>query len=59
MEYAFDDGLEIERQITKEELAADLKLKYELKNNNSEIQLEKVYKIGEESYQSYRYQNGN
>lgn len=56
LEFAFDDGLEIERPIAEVELPENLKLKYkELASQYSKIDLEKVFKIGEESYEFYCY----
>lgn len=60
LEFAFDDGLEVERPIAQEELPDALQLKYdELSKEYSKIHLEKVYKIGEKSYEFYCYKNGN
>ena len=49
LEFAIDDGLEIERPITQDELPATLKEKYtELKSDYDKIYLEKVFKLGED-----------
>ena len=56
LEFAFDDGLEIERPIQNVELPKDLKLKYdELTAIYPKIHLEKVFKIGDEAYEFYCY----
>lgn len=59
LEFALNDGLEIERQIKPGELPTDLKIKYdELKNEYDEIFIEKVFKLGaKRSYEFYCYQN--
>lgn len=59
LEFAWDDGLEIERPIQADELPAELKAKYdELLPQNDHILLEKVFKIGDESFEFYCYKNG-
>ncbi|PJZ46394.1 sulfite exporter TauE/SafE family protein [Leptospira brenneri] len=59
LEFAFDDGLEIERQISPEELPPKHKAKYEeLMPQYDQILLEVVYKIGSHrSYEFYCYTN--
>lgn len=59
LEFAIDDGLEIERPIHAAELPKSLKKKYDqLLSQYDEILLEKVFKIGDESYEFYCYKNG-
>ncbi|TGN19536.1 sulfite exporter TauE/SafE family protein [Leptospira idonii] len=55
LEYALDEGLEIEREIGFHELPENLKQKYNsLKSNYDEILLEKVFKINSKStYEFY------
>lgn len=59
IEFAFDEGLEIERPIHPEELPAHLKTKYaSLKNHFDIIHLEKVFTFrNEPSYEFYCYKN--
>lgn len=59
LEYALDDGLEIERPIGHEELPENLKLKYnELLAGYDKILLEKVFKFRKPvSYEFYCYKN--
>jgi hypothetical protein len=59
LEYAFDDGFEIERPIKPEELPKSLLLKYnELLPKYDKILLEKVFKFKEDySYEFYCYNN--
>lgn len=54
LEYALDDGLEIERPINPSELPENLVQKYnQLLPKYDVIHLEKVFKIGEEGYEFY------
>ena len=54
LEYALDDGLEIERPIDSSELPENLLQKYnQLLPKYDVIHLEKVFKIGEEGYEFY------
>lgn len=54
LEYALDDGLEIERPINPSELPKNLAQKYnQLLPKYDVIHLEKVFKIGEEGYEFY------
>lgn len=54
LEYALDDGLEIERPINPSELPKNLAQKYnQLLPKYDDIHLEKVFKIGEEGYEFY------
>ena len=59
IEFAFDDGLEIERPIRPEELPNHLKTKYAaLKNHYDVIHLEKVFTFrNEPSYEFYCYKD--
>lgn len=59
IEFAFDDGLEIERPIRPEELPNHLKTKYDsLKNHYDVIHLEKVFTFrNEPSYEFYCYKD--
>lgn len=59
LEFAFNDGLEIERQIKFEELPLHLQSKYKaLQSTYDQILLEKVYKLGAaRSYEFYCYKN--
>jgi hypothetical protein len=59
IEFAFDDGLEIERPIHPEELPNHLKTKYDsLKNHYDNIHLEKVFTFrNEPSYEFYCYKD--
>ncbi len=59
IEFAFDDGLEIERPIHPEELPNHLKTKYDsLKNHYDVIHLEKVFTFrNEPSYEFYCYKD--
>ena len=59
LEFAIDDGLEIERQIRPDELPDELKLKYEeLQSQYDQILLEKVFRLGSKrSYEFYCYKN--
>ncbi|QWA40849.1 sulfite exporter TauE/SafE family protein [Chryseobacterium sp. ZHDP1] len=59
IEFAFDEGLEIERPIHPQELPAHLKTKYaSLKNHFDIIHLEKVFTFrNEPSYEFYCYKN--
>ena len=59
IEFAFDDGLEIERPIRPEELPSHLKTKYAaLKNHYDVIHLEKVFTFrNEPSYEFYCYKD--
>lgn len=59
LEFAFDDGFEIERQIQPDELPPEYKIKYEeLINQYDQILLEIVYKIGSKrSYEFYCYKD--
>ncbi|WP_312765292.1 sulfite exporter TauE/SafE family protein [Epilithonimonas sp.] len=59
IEFAFDDGLEIERPIHPEELPHHLKTKYDsLKNHYDVIHLEKVFTFrNEPSYEFYCYKD--
>lgn len=59
IEFAFDDGLEIERPIRAEELPNHLKTKYDsLKNHYDVIHLEKVFTFrNEPSYEFYCYKD--
>lgn len=59
LEYAFDDGLEVERPIRFKELPPHLQLKYsELIPQYDEILMEKVLKLGEDpSYEFYCYKD--
>lgn len=61
LEYAWDEGLEVERPIEYAELPDNLKVKYDsLKAVSDTIYLEKVFKMGEEnSYEFYSYKSGN
>ncbi len=60
LEYALDDGLEIERPIQASELPQELLTKYKsLLEDYDTILLEKVFKIGDESYEFYCYNKGN
>jgi uncharacterized membrane protein YfcA len=60
IEFAFDDGFEVERPIKPSELPDHLKEKYEvLKNQYDKIHLEKVFTINNEpAYEFYCYKNG-
>ena len=59
LEFAWDDGLEIERPIHASELPKELKAKYDsLVLQYDHILLEKVFKIGDESFEFYCYKNG-
>lgn len=60
LEFAFDDGLEIERAIEKEELPIEYRLKYDsLKTEYDRILLEKVFSLHEQpAYEFYCYKNG-
>ena len=60
LEYALDDGLEVERAITPEELPAHLKATYqELLPTYDRILLEKVFRLGHDpSYEFYAYREG-
>ncbi len=54
LEYALDDGLEIERPIDSSELPENLLQKYnQLLPKYDVIHLEKVFKIGEDGYEFY------
>ncbi len=57
LEFAIDDGFEIERQIRPNELPIELRQKYEnLKMNYDNIYLEKVFKLGSDTtYEFYCY----
>lgn len=59
IEFAFDDGLEIERPIHPKELPSHLKTKYDsLKNHYDVIHLEKVFTFrNEPSYEFYCYKD--
>jgi len=59
LEYAIDDGLEIERPIQQEELPQDLKEKYNvLKKQYDTIYIEKVFTFGKEpTHEFYCYKN--
>lgn len=58
MEYAFDDGLEIERSIPHTELPESLLQKYnDLASKYDKVNIEKVFKIGDESYEFYCFKN--
>ncbi len=59
IEFAIDDGLEIERPIRPTELPVHLKTRYDsLKNHYNVIHLEKVFKFRKEpSYEFYCYKN--
>ncbi|MBS1490153.1 MAG: sulfite exporter TauE/SafE family protein [Bacteroidetes bacterium] len=59
LEFAIDDGLEIERPITPDELPTALKTRYnELTAQYDRIFLEKVFKFGSKiSYEFYCYRN--
>jgi len=59
LEYAFDEGFEIEKTITFEELPSELKNKYnEMHIQYDKILLEKVYKFRKpDSYEFYCYKN--
>lgn len=59
LEYAFDEGLEVERSIHFNELPNHLQQKYSnLLPQYDQILLEKVFKLGEEpSYEFYCYKN--
>ncbi|WKS96020.1 sulfite exporter TauE/SafE family protein [Riemerella columbina] len=59
LEFALDDGLEVERPISAEELPENLYIKYEiLRPQYDRIELEKVYRLGEEpSFEFYLYKN--
>lgn len=61
LEYAFDEGFEIEKTITFEELPAELKNKYnEMLLRYDKISLEKVYKFRKpDSYEFYCYKNNH
>lgn len=60
LEFAIDDGLEIERPINFDELPNHLKTEYStLKAGYNTILLEKVFKLGEEpSYEFYCFKGG-
>ncbi len=60
IEFAYDDGFEVERPIKPTELPDHLKRKYEvLKDRYDKINLEKVFKINKEpSYEFYCYKKG-
>lgn len=60
LEYAYDDGLEIERPIAYSELPESLQLRFDvLKNTYDRILLEKVFRFREEpGYEFYCYRNG-
>lgn len=59
LEFAFDDGFEVERAIHDTELPPSLKNKFdEMLPQYDKILLEKVFKIGNESYEFYCYKNG-
>ena len=58
LEFAIDDGLEIERPISPSELPARLSGKYAtLSRVYDNIHLEKVFKLGSSSYEFYCYKN--
>ena len=58
LEFAWDGGLEIERPIQPDELPTELKVKYdELSKKYDLILLEKVFKVGDESFEFYCYKN--
>lgn len=59
LEFAIDDGLEIERPIQFDELPEKLKLEYELlRSGYDKILIEKVYKIGSKrSFEFYCFKN--
>jgi len=59
IEFAFDDGFEVERPIKPDELPDHLKVKYNLlKNEYDKIHIEKVFALGKEpSYEFYCYKN--
>ncbi|MBS1557996.1 MAG: sulfite exporter TauE/SafE family protein [Bacteroidetes bacterium] len=59
LEFAIDDGLEIERPIKPDELPSTLKVRYdELTTQYDRIFLEKVFKFGSKiSYEFYCYRN--
>ena len=61
IEFAFDDGLEIERPIRPEELPNHLKTKYDsLKNHYDVIHLEKVFTFrNKPSYEFYCYKDNH
>lgn len=60
LEYAWDEGLEVERPITYAELPVTLQAKYDsLMLTSDTIYLERVFKLGEEnSYEFYCYKKG-
>lgn len=60
IEFAYDDGFEVERPILSNELPSNLKLKYEeLQTEYDEIHLEKVFAFGKEpSFEFYCYKAG-
>jgi len=60
IEFAFDDGFEVERSIKADELPQHLKEKYEnLKPHYDKIHLEKVFTFRKEpAYEFYCYKNG-
>ncbi|GAA5087844.1 hypothetical protein GCM10023210_10950 [Chryseobacterium ginsengisoli] len=60
IEFAFDDGFEVERKIHPNELPDHLKEKYEtLKDQYDKIHLEKVFTINKKPiYEFYCYKNG-
>lgn len=60
LEFAFDEGLEIERPVEPAELPARLQLAYQdLQKNYDKILLERVLKLGEkDSYEFYCYKAG-
>lgn len=59
LEFAIDDGLEVERPIQPNELPYTLRVKYDsLRGTYDTIELEKVFKIGEHpAYEFYCYKN--
>jgi hypothetical protein len=58
LEFAWDDGLEIERPIQVDELPKNLKEKYtSLSSSYDKIMLEKVFKVGSKSYEFYCFKN--
>ncbi|WP_415327268.1 sulfite exporter TauE/SafE family protein [Chryseobacterium sp. MMS23-Vi53] len=61
IEFAFDDGFEVERPINPDELPDHLKEKYEtLKNQYDKINLEKVFTFRKEpAYEFYCYKDGH
>ena len=60
LEYAIDDGLEIERPVTYEELPPDLQLRYRsMQDSYDKILIEKVFRFRKKaSYEFYAYRNG-